>query len=226
MKTVTSVAIALGLSFFMTPIASAQYRGAVRPPAIRPTARVAKPIAPTVTPKPVAPTAKPSIAPTRPSTVNRRAPSTAAKPPAAPRVQGNSLSSNKPQHLYGIFGTNTNSGKTTLHKFGVSGGTTRSGSQLPPSMQRSTLAPTRDYSNRALRQVRQLNKQAQATGQPMKYSTRSLQRVPSQPSGSFTARQAIVAAEKQAVTNHAVNRSSIPKGNALPNPSPFSPIKR
>lgn len=226
MKTVTSVAIALGMAFLITPMASAQYRGAVRPPAIRPTAPVAKPVAPTVAPKPVAPAVKASVTPTRSSTASRQVASAVAKPSAATRVQGNSLSSNKPQHLYGIFGTNTNTGKTSLHKFGVSGGTSRSGSQLPKSMQRSTLAPTRDYSNRAVQQVKQLNKQAQATGQPMKYSTRTLQRIPSRPSGTSTARQAIVAAEKQAVTKYAVNRGSVPKGNSLPNPSPFSRIKK
>jgi hypothetical protein len=93
-------------------------------------------------------------------------------------------------------------------------------------MQRSTLAPTRDYSNRALQQVKQLNKQAQATGQPIKYSTRTLQRAPSQPSSSSSARKSIVFAEKQAVTKHSANRGSVPAGNTLPNPAPFSRIKK
>lgn len=231
MKIVMSLAVALGLSLFVTPMANAQYRGAVRPPAVRPPAARAaapmpKPSAPVVVPKPVAPAPKAAIVAIKPSTGSPKASSTVAKATTPARVQGNSLSSNKPQHMYGIFGTNTNSGKTTLQKFGVSGGTSRSGSQLPPSMQRSTLAPTRDYSNRALQQVKQLNKQAQATGQPMKYSTRTLQRVPSQPSPTSSARKSIVFAEKQAVTKHSANRGSVPAGNALPNPAPFSRIKK
>lgn len=231
MKIVTSLSFALGLSLFMTPTANAQYRGAarppaVRPPAVRPTAPMPKPSAPTVSPKPVAPAAKTAITPSRTATVAPKATNTVARPPATPRVQGNSLSSNKPQQLYGIFGTNTNTGKTSLYKYGVSGGASSSGGQLPSSMQRSQLAPSRDYSNRALQQVKQLNKQAQATGQPMKYSTRTLQRVPSQPSGSSTARQSVIAAEKQAVTKHTVNRGSVPAGNTLPNPAPFSRVKK
>jgi hypothetical protein len=225
MKNVMSVAVALGLSLLLTPMANAQYRGAVRPPAVRPVAPLPKPIAPVVAPKSIAPAPKAAISAPKSSTVNPKAPSAAARSTTPAHVQGNSLSSNKPQHLYGIFGTNTNTGKTTLHKFGVSGGTSRSGSQLPSPMQRSTLSPTRDYSNRALQQVNQLNKQAQTTGQPIKYSTRNLQSLSSQSSISSTARQSIIAAEKQAVTKFSVNRGDKPVGNALPNPAPFSRIK-
>jgi len=226
MKIVMSVAVALGFSLFMPHMANAQYRGTVRPPAMRPATPLTKLPASVVAPKPVTPVSKATIVGPKPSTVSPKAPSTVARPTTPARVQGNSMSSNKPQHMYGIFGTNLNSGKTTLQKFGVSGGTSRSGSQLPPSMQRSTLAPTRDYSNRALQQVKQLNKQAQSTGQPMKYSTRTLQRVPSQPSSTSSARKSIVFAEKQAVTKHSANRGSVPAGNALPSPAPFSRIKK
>ena len=226
MKSLISAVIAMCLSLLLTPMANGQYRGAVRPPAVRSAASLPKPPASVAAPKPIAPAPKASIAPPKPSAVRPKAPNSVARPTTLPRLQGNSLSSNKPQHMYGIFGTNTNTGKTTLHKFGVSGGTSRSGSQLPSSMQRSALAPKRDYSNRALQQVKQLNKQAQATGQPMKYSTRTLQRVPSQPSSISSARKSIVFAEKQAVTKHCVNRGSVPAGNALPSPAPFSRIKK
>ena len=226
MKTAMTLVVAFGLSLLLTTMANAQYRGAVRPQAVRPAAPLPQPLVPAIAPKPVSPAPRSAIAPPKPSTVSPKVPNTVARSTIPARVQGNSLSSNKPQHLYGILGTNTNTGKTTLHKYGVSGGTSRSGSQLPSSMQRSSLAPTRDYSNRALQQVNQLNKQAQATGQSMKYSTRTLQSVPSQPSVSPTARQSIVAAEKQAVTKHSVNRGSAPAGNALPNPAPFSRIKK
>lgn len=225
MKNVLSLSVAIGVSLFMTPMANAQYRSAVRPPAVRPTAPMPKPPTPIIAPKPIAPAPKAAVTPPRSSAVAPKSPNAVARPTTTPRVQGNSLSSNKPQQLYGIFGTNTNTGKTSLHKYGVSGGTSKSGSQLPSSMQRSQLAPSRDYSNRALQQVKQLNKQAQSTGQSMKYSTRTLQRVPTQPSGSSTARQSVIAAEKQAVTKHTVNRGSAPTGNTLPNPSPFSRVK-
>lgn len=227
MKNLISAAVAVGLSLLLTPMANAQYRGAVRPPAVRSAASLPKPPASVAARRPIAPAPKASIAPPKPSAVSPKAPNSLARPTTMPRLQGNSLSSNKPQHMYGIFGRKTDAGKTTLHKFGVSGGSSRSGSQLPSSMKRSTLAPTRDYSNRALRQVKQLNKQAQATGQPMKYSTRTLQRIPSQPTSSTSsARKSIVFAEKQAVTKYLANRGSTPAGNKLPNPAPFSRIKK
>lgn len=226
MKNVISAAVAVALSLLLTSIANAQYRSTVRPPAVRSTASLPKPPASVAVSKPISPAPKTSTAPPKPSAVSPKAPNSVARATATPRLQGNSLSSNKPQHLYGIFGTNTNTGKTSLHKFGVSGGTSRSGSQLPSSMKRSTLAPTRDYSNRALLQVKQLNKQARAKGEPMTYSTRTLQRVPSQPSSTSSARKSIVFAEKQAVTKYSANRGSKPVGNNLPNPAPFSRIKK
>lgn len=143
----------------------------------------------------------------------------------AVQVNGNSLASNKPQHLYGIFRTDTQTGKTTLHKFGISGGRTRTGSQLPVAKQRKSLSPGRDYSNRGQKQVDSLNRQAQRRGQPVKYSTRILKRIPSQPSGQPTARQSITFQEKQAVTKYTAKSGRQPQGNTLPKPAPFSPIR-
>ncbi|MEO1528204.1 MAG: hypothetical protein AAFX06_22465 [Planctomycetota bacterium] len=186
--------------------ANAQFRGAIRPPAVR-----------TVAPKPaVRPAPNSAIAP-KPKPVTN-------KPTRA--IQGNSLKSNKPQHLYGIFKTNTKSGKTSLHKFGISGGPTKSGAKIPTAIRKNKLAAGRDYSSRAISQVSKLNKQAAAKKAPVKYSTRVLKRIPSQPAGKSTSRQLVVAAEKQAVTKHAVNRGVSPKGNSRPSPAPFSPIRK
>ena len=68
MKKVISLTVALGLSLFLTPMANAQYRSAVRPPtvrppSVRPVAPMRKPSAPAVSPKSVAT----SASTTRPS---------------------------------------------------------------------------------------------------------------------------------------------------------------
>jgi hypothetical protein len=229
MKTVKKIlyaTMAIGWAFLSCPIVEAQTRSAVRPPSVSATVTSPKPASSNVTSRPVVPTAKSSTSP-QPSTVSQKfSKPTVTQTPSA-RIHGNSLYSNKPQHLYGIFGTNTNTGKTTLHKYGVGGGTTKSGSQLAPTSQRGTLAPNRDYSNRGLDQVNKLNKQAQAKGEPVKYSTRNLQRIPSQPaSGSQSTRQSILFKEQQAVTKHAISRGSAPEGNSLPKPSQFSRVNK
>ena len=61
MKILMSLAVALGLSVCMTPTkANAQYRGAVRPPAVRPPVPMPKSSAPVVSPKSVTPPASTS----------------------------------------------------------------------------------------------------------------------------------------------------------------------
>ncbi len=218
--------VAIGLPFFSSPIVNAQTRSAIRPPSVSATIAAPKQTSTTVTSRTVAPTSKPPRTP-QPSIVSQKSSKSSVTQMPSARVHGNSLASNKPQHLYGIFSTNTNTGKTTLHKVGVSGGTTKSGSQLSSTTQRRTLAPSREYSNRGLDQVSKLNRQAQATGEPVKYSTRNLQRIPSQPtSGSQSARQSILFREQQTVTKYTASRGSAPAGNSLPKPAPFSQVKK
>ena len=64
-------------------------------------------------------------------------------------VNGNSKNSNRPQHVDAITKTDAN-GKTTIHKVGISGG----GISGSGASGRKVLAPTRDYSDRALNQTR------------------------------------------------------------------------
>lgn len=64
-------AVALGMSVLMVPIADAQVRGPVRPAAVRPTAPIPKPTAPTMSPKPVSPPAS-TARPISPASVSTR----------------------------------------------------------------------------------------------------------------------------------------------------------
>jgi hypothetical protein len=160
----------------------------------------------------------------------RSAPSGAAsKAPtgAAPqsKVHGNSLASNSPQTRYGVFRTDTSSGKTSLWKVGVSDKPNVSGARLPQP--RTTPAPGRDYSLRAVPQVNKLNADKTAT-QNGRYSfaTRNLEKIPSQPAGQPTARQLVTGGEQQTVTKHALKTGTKPPGNVLPNPSPFSRLSK
>jgi len=218
MKSLTIALFASFVGMSLTPVtANAQYRPLVRTPVVKAVAPLPKIATPAVLPRATAAT-PPAISSSKPQAFS-------ARPTTPPVVQGNSRLSNASQNLYGIFQKNTTTGKVSLHKYGVSGGSSKTGNQLPSSMQKSLQAPTRDYSNRALQQVKQLNKQAQVSQSPVKYSTRTLNRIPSQPVGLASARAQVLAAEKQAVTKHAARRGDKPSGNALPNPYPFSRIK-
>ena len=200
--------------------ATAQIRSAVRPPAPRPTAPTLKAMPPVA--RPTAPVARPS------------APGPAARPPAgtarsnavSPRQHGNSAAANTHQHRYGIFHTDTQTGKTRLLKVGVSGGGTRTGAQLPKSLQRATLNPARDYSNRALRQTNALNRAAVEKKEAATYSSRILGRLAPQPSGAPTSRRVVLGHEQQTVTKHAIKRGTPPPGNKAPQPSPFSRLPK
>lgn len=176
----------------------------------RPPSRPPAPPAPRV----AAPAPRPVVAP----------PPRPAPPAAGPRVHGNAVAmNNRSQLVYGIYKTDRATGQTQLHKVGVSGGTTRPGSQLPKAQQRTVQAPTRSYSDRALRQTTRLNRDA---GEAAKYSTRVLRRIPAQPAGGPTARQLALAAEKQVVTAAAVKRDVPPPGNKLPKPYDFSRLPK
>jgi hypothetical protein len=116
MKIVMSLAVAIGLSVFMTPMANAQYRGAVRPPAVRPpavrpTAPMPKNSAPVIAPKLVTPSASTN----RPSSTARVSPrNSCAAPKAAfssststkattPTRPGNAGRSGRQQHLRNLL---------------------------------------------------------------------------------------------------------------------------
>lgn len=211
-----TMAIGIGLVMLFPLAASAQYGRPLRLPTVA-TVRAAV----TVPPRAVS-----CCTLTRAATAARSASTAVSKPTASPRVHGNSLSSNKPQHLYGIFRTDTNTGLTRVYKFGISSGSSRLGHQLPPSMRAKILAPPRDYSNRALQQVKKLNNRAARLNEPAKYTTRVLQRIPSNSSGQLTARQSMAAMEQQAVTKHYNTRGVVPPGNSRPKPTSFSPYKK
>lgn len=154
----------------------------------------------------------------RPTAIKLRSPFPQRVVRTAPRVNGNSKSSNSKQHVYGIFRTNKSTGKTTLYKFGISGGKTRTGDSIRAIRSTKTLAKGRTYSNRALQQVSRLNRAAANSGQGYTYSTRVLRRVVTQPTNRPTARQKALAIEKQLVTSYAGTRGVPPKGNLLPKP--------
>lgn len=200
--------------------ATAQVRGAVRPPAPRPPAIAPKAVPPAA--RAPAPVARPSAPPPTP----RPPASTARANAVRPRVNGNAAAANTPQHRYGIFRTDTTTGQTRLHKVGVSGGGTRTGAQLPKSQRRATLNPARDYSNRAVRQTNALNRAAVEKKEAATYSSRILGRVAPQSTGAPTARRAVLGHEQQTVTRHAVKRGTPPPGNKLPQPSPFSRLPK
>lgn len=92
MKIFLSLPFALGLSVVMSPLAHAQYRGAVRPPAarpaaVRPTVPVPKPSAPVNSPKSVTP----------PTSTSRSAAGVSPRNPLAiPKSTNNSATSTKP----------------------------------------------------------------------------------------------------------------------------------
>ena len=218
MKSLPMIVFATLVCISLMPLtAIAQYRPPSRTAVVKPISPLPKIATPSVSPR--------GNTATLPAVSTSQSKASSARPTTNPVVQGNSRNSNTSQHLYGIFQKNTTTGKVSLNKYGVSGGSSKTGNQLPSAMQKSLQAPKRDYSNRALQQVKQLNKLAQVNQEPVKYSTRTLNRIPSQPAGSTSARTQILAAEKQAVTKHAVSRGNKPSGNALPNPYPFSRIK-
>lgn len=217
------IPLLLSAVLLSTNVATAQFRGGpVRsaPPAVRPTPSVTTTSRPTVsTPRMATATPTPSrsavtsprstASPQRTTTTAASTARSASSPSRARQraAHGNSAKSNKPQHLYGIFRTerrpNGQTGKTTLHKYGVSGGTTRSGA-------------ARESSYRALRQVRQMNQAAAAKGEPATYSTRVLRQVPSQPAGKPTAREVILRAERKVVADAKKARGTKPVGNIRP----------
>jgi hypothetical protein len=172
-----------------------------------------RPVTPAPTPAPVRPVVnKPTNS--NPSTATVKKPVTNNTGPAA--VNGNSKNSNRPQQVYVITKTDAN-GKTSLHKVGISGGST-SGSGATG---RTTLAPTRDYSNRALAQTRKLNK----LNDGFTYSTRVVKRFePQTTPGQPTARKQALAFERKMVTDARVKSDAAVKGNILPKPYKFERI--
>ncbi|MBX3397690.1 MAG: hypothetical protein KF873_03030 [Gemmataceae bacterium] len=140
----------------------------------------------------------------------------------APAVNGNSVTSNRPQHVYGIYRTDTTTGITRAQKYGISGGGIRGSGATG----RTILHPSRDYSARALTQTRAFNAEAVRTGENATYHTRILRRIPPQPSGSPTARQLAVGTEKSLVTQARIkSESAVPK-NILPQPYGFSRLPK
>jgi hypothetical protein len=205
--------LAAALAVALAGTASAQVRPVFRPPPPPPPVTV------------TTPQARPSVAVHTPQV--RPLVTPPMRVCAVPRcglitrsVHGNSLSSNRSQHVYGIFRTDTTTGQTRLSKFGISdGGTLGSG-----ATGRKILAPTREYSIRAETQARQWNAEAVRTGEQAKYHTRILQRVPEQPAGGPTARQLAVSSEKGLVTQARIkNEAAVPE-NQRPSPYGYSRI--
>lgn len=139
----------------------------------------------------------------------RPAPKTLTKP-TAPKVNGNSKRSNRPQHLYKISATKPGAG-TRVVKDGLSGG-------------RLTFKNNKAYSSRAQRQVNALNKAAKAKGDATRYRARVTQQIAAQAKGKATARQQALYAERQAVTKHAAKRGKPPVMNSRPTPHPHSRV--
>ncbi|MDA7951203.1 MAG: hypothetical protein MPJ24_06910 [Pirellulaceae bacterium] len=150
-------------------------------------------------------------------------PKTTSVSASKPRINGNSLASNRSQHMYGIFRTNKSSGRTSLYKVGISGGKIKKNHELPSSMRKPFSAGSRDYSVRGLSQVQKLNRAAEAKGKNIRYSTRILKKVDNTKGGTTT-RKAILGYEKQAVTKYNLLRGTSPTGNKLPRSAKFSRI--
>ncbi len=116
--------------------------------------------------------------------------------PAPRNVHGNSARSTRPQHLYAITRTDRQQGRTSIYKFGVSGGRTRQGQARP-------------YSERAGTQVRRLNRDPQATqGGRYSYGQRVI--------GRAGDRATILNQERNAVRRHQQQRGGRPPGNIRP----------
>lgn len=201
--------IAATVAISTVSASNAQVRSGPRPQFARPSPTPSRPTPTSSLPKAVTP---PSAYPRNTAIATPRSVVGQAKQ-APSRLHGNSLSSNRPQHVYGIYGVNKNSGTATTYKYGISGGSSRLGNQLPSSMQRQVVALPRDYSDRGLGQARQLNKLS--SHDPVKYSTRVLVRVPPQPPGQPTARQVARKIEDRLVGEYQQKRGDVPIGNPI-----------